>query len=100
MERIRAAATVPSLCVLPGGLSGCVSSGSGLGGPLSITTTSIPATATVGSAYAGASISATGGTPSLSFSLSSGQLPSGVTLARTGSISGTPRASGTFTFVV
>ena len=100
MNRFRAAATVALLCVLLGGLSACVSSGSGSGGPLSITTTSIPATATVGSAYAGATISATGGTTPLSFSLSSGQLPSGVTLARTGSISGTPRASGTFMFVV
>jgi hypothetical protein len=100
MNRFRAVATVALVCVMLGGLSGCVNSSSSSSGPLSITTTSIPATATVGSAYAGATISATGGTAPLSFTLSSGQLPTGLTLARTGSISGTPRASGTFMFVV
>ncbi len=100
MNRFRALATVALVCVMLGGLSGCVNSSSSSSGPLSITTTSIPATATVGSAYAGATISATGGTPPLTFTLSSGQLPSGLTLSRTGSISGTPRAAGTFMFVV
>ena len=100
MNRFRAAATVALLCVLLGGLSGCVSGGIGSGGPLSITTTSIPATATVGLAYAGATISTSGGTPPLSFSISSGQLPSGIILSKTGAISGTARAAGTFMFVV
>ncbi|MGB8543038.1 MAG: putative Ig domain-containing protein [Candidatus Acidiferrales bacterium] len=100
MNRFRAVATVALVCVMLGGLSGCVNSSSSSSGPLSITTTSIPATATVGSAYAGATISATGGTAPLSFTLSSGQLPTGLTLARTGSISGAPRTAGAFVFVV
>ena len=62
MNRFRALATVALVFVMLGGLSGCVNSSSSSSGPLSITTTSIPATATVGSAYAGATISATGGT--------------------------------------
>ncbi len=96
MNRFRAVATVALACVMLGGLSGCVNSSSSSSGPLSITTTSIPATATVGSAYAGATISASGGTPPLSFTLSSGQLPSGITLSRTGSISGTPTSGWNF----
>jgi hypothetical protein len=100
MNRFRALATVALVCVMLGGLSGCVNSSSSGGGSPTITTASIPATATVGSAYAGATISASGGTPPLSFTLSSGQLPSGISLSRTGAISGTPKASGTFMFVV
>ena len=100
MNRFRSVATVALLCVLLGGLSGCVSSGTSSGGTPKITTTSIPNTATVGLAYAGATISTSGGTPPLSFSISSGQLPSGIILSKTGAISGTARAAGTFMFVV
>ncbi len=57
-------------------------------------------TATVGSSYSGA-VSATGGTIPYKFSVSSGQLPGGVGLNdSTGTISGTPGASGSFTFAV
>src|ERR1700683_649089 len=100
MNRFRSMATVALLCIVLSALWGCVSSGTKSGGSPTITTTSIPSTATVGLAYAGATISTSGGTPPLSYSVSSGQLPSGITLSRTGSISGTPRAAGTFMFVV
>ncbi len=56
--------------------------------------------ATVGSAYSG-SVTASGGTAPYSYSVVSGQLPAGVTLSdSTGSVSGTPAASGSFTFAV
>jgi hypothetical protein len=64
---------------------------------LSITTTSL-ASGTVNSAYS-QTLQASGGTPSYVWSLTSGSLPSGVTLASSGLISGTPVAAGTFAFV-
>ncbi|MBM3783294.1 MAG: hypothetical protein FJW30_02985 [Acidobacteria bacterium] len=63
-----------------------------------ITTASIPSTASVGTAYAGADIdsnlSATG------FSLVLGSLPPGLTMNSSGQISGTPAAAGDFYFTV
>ncbi|MCU1237169.1 MAG: Ig family protein, partial [Candidatus Solibacter sp.] len=54
--------------------------------------------ATLGTPYTSA-LTATGGKPGYTYSISSGSLPSGVTLsATTGVISGTPTASGTYTF--
>jgi len=100
MRKFRAVAIVALLCVSLGALSSCVSSGSGSAGNPTITTMTIPATTTVGLAYAGATITTSGGTLPLSYSLASGQLPSGVTLSKTGVISGTARAAGTFMFVV
>ncbi|HYP08848.1 MAG TPA: putative Ig domain-containing protein [Bryobacteraceae bacterium] len=52
---------------------------------------------TVGQGYS-ASLSATGGTPPYSWSVSAGSLPAGLTLASNGSISGTPTTAGTSTF--
>lgn len=53
---------------------------------------------TEGTAYA-AQITATGGTPTYTWSIASGQLPPGVSLAKTsGVLSGTPSVSGTFKF--
>ena len=81
--------------------TGC---GGGLGGsgggsdplPLAISTATLP-NGIVGSAYS-ATVSASGGTPPYTWYLASGALPSTVTLAATtGSISGTPTATGTFT---
>ena len=64
-----------------------------------ITTTSLPV-GTVGVAYS-ATLTASGGTTPYTWSLSSGSLPGGLTLnATTGSISGTPTATGTSTFTV
>ncbi|MBM7093427.1 putative Ig domain-containing protein, partial [Streptomyces sp. S12] len=46
-------------------------------------------------------ITASGGTPGYSFAVTAGALPAGVTLnAATGTLSGTPTASGTFNFAV
>jgi hypothetical protein len=63
--------------------------------PLSITTASLP-NGIVGSPYS-ASLSASGGTPPYTWYVASGALPSTVALAATtGSISGTPTATGSF----
>jgi hypothetical protein len=62
--------------------------------PLSITTTSLPS-GTVNTAYS-TTVSATGGVAPYSWSVSSGVLPTGISLASTGAISGTPSVSGTF----
>ena len=59
-----------------------------------VTTTSLPA-ASVGTPYT-ATLAATGGIPSLTWSVTSGTLPAGLSLAAsTGVISGTPTTSGT-----
>ena len=65
--------------------------------PISSTTGSLPG-ATVGTAYQ-ATLAASGGTPPYTWSVVSGQLPSGLTLSINGVISGTPNASGTFSFM-
>jgi hypothetical protein len=64
---------------------------------LEITTGSLPG-ATAGTAYSttlGAS-----GAPSLTWTLSGGALPAGVTLGSNGVLSGTPSGAGTYTFTV
>lgn len=67
--------------------------------PVNISTTSL-ANALEGAAYT-ASLAATGGTAPYTWSLSSSSLPPGLNLnASTGAISGTPTASGTFSFTV
>jgi hypothetical protein len=55
--------------------------------------------ARVGSPYGG-TLTAANGTPPYSWSIASGSLPTGVTLAGNGTLSGTPTAAGTYTFVV
>jgi hypothetical protein len=65
-------------------------------GPLAITTSSVP-NGTVGVAYS-ATLAAGGGTPPYAWSITSGSLPSGLSLATNGAISGTPTASGTSSF--
>jgi hypothetical protein len=68
-------------------------------GPLKIATTSLPA-GTVGSPYS-AFLQASGGTPPVTWSVSVGSLPAGLTLTpSTGAISGTPSAAGTTGFTV
>ena len=67
--------------------------------PPSITTTSLPS-GTQSTAYS-ATLTATSGTTPYTWSLASGTLPSGLTLASaTGVISGTPTATGTSNFTV
>jgi hypothetical protein len=64
--------------------------------PLSISTTSLPR-GTVSTSYA-QSLLAAGGTTPYSWSVSSGSLPSGLTLSTDGALVGTPTAAGTFLF--
>ena len=67
--------------------------------PLLITTSSLPA-GQVNSAYT-TSLSGTGGTPAYSWTLQSGQLPTGLTLnASSGAIAGTPSQPGNYSFTV
>jgi hypothetical protein len=76
-------------------------SGGGGPGPLTIATTSPLAGGTVGTQYAQTFI-AFGGTSPYSWALvpDSGSLPAGLTLGANGLLSGTPSASGVFTFTV
>jgi uncharacterized protein (TIGR03437 family) len=60
------------------------------------TTTTLP-NGTTGTAYS-ATLAASGGTAPLTFSISTGTLPTGLTLATTGAISGTPTAAGNSRF--
>jgi Putative Ig domain/Kelch motif/Galactose oxidase, central domain len=64
--------------------------------PLAITATTLPAGA-LGVAYSD-TLNATGGFGALTWSLTAGSLPTGVTLSAAGVLSGAPTASGTFTF--
>lgn len=61
------------------------------------TTSVLLGTATSASPFT-SSLAATGGTPPYTYSLVSGQLPDGLTLAADGTISGTPLAAGLFNF--
>lgn len=64
----------------------------------SITPISLAA-ASVGTAYS-ATLQATGGVGTLTWSLASGSLPPNLTLSSSGTISGIPTATGTYTFTV
>ncbi|WP_198665920.1 MULTISPECIES: putative Ig domain-containing protein [unclassified Sphingomonas] len=66
--------------------------------PIALGTAALPA-GTVGTAYAGA-VAATGGVAPYRYAVSADALPTGVTLASDGTLSGTPTASGTFTATV
>jgi hypothetical protein len=65
---------------------------------LTITTATLP-NAVVGTPYS-QTLAAAGGTGVFTWSISTGALPAGITLSSAGSLSGTPSASGTFTFTV
>ncbi|MDD5593433.1 MAG: T9SS type A sorting domain-containing protein [Candidatus Margulisbacteria bacterium] len=70
-----------------------------VGGPLTITTTSLP-DGTVGTAY-NQSLAATGGTTPYTWTLiNATALPAGLTLAANGTISGSPTTAGTTNFTV
>jgi hypothetical protein len=66
--------------------------------PLRITTTSLPG-ATRGTPYS-ATLAATGGTTPYSWSVISGFLPFGLSLSKSGVISGKAYFSGTYSFIV
>ena len=66
--------------------------------PLAVTTSSL-ADGTTGTAYS-ATLAAAGGKPPYTWSLTSGTLPTGLTLAAGGSLSGTPSSSGQFPVTV
>lgn len=67
-------------------------------GNITLSPASLPA-GTVGTAYSQA-ITAGGGVPPVTFSISSGSLPAGLSLSSSGQISGTPTAAGTSNFSV
>jgi uncharacterized membrane protein len=74
--------------------------GTGGGGALSITTSSL-ASGTVGTAYSQTLVASGGTTPYVwSLAAGSGGLPAGLTLNSNGTISGTPSTAGTFNFTV
>ena len=68
------------------------------GAGLAVTTTSLPA-AQAGEPYAGGALLSTGGNAPVTWSVSSGKLPAGLSLdAGTGAITGTPTKAGTSSF--
>ncbi len=67
--------------------------------PLKVSTTSLP-DGVLNAAYPATTLQATGGVPPFSWTLTSGSLPTGLALATSGAISGTPTATGTFDFTV
>jgi Putative Ig domain len=80
-------------------LAGCGGGGSTPpSDPLSITTTSLNSGQT-STAY-NATLAATGGTPPYSWTVASGDLPAGLTLSTSGTISGTPMTAGIANFTV
>jgi hypothetical protein len=105
MNRFRSVAILALLVVSFAGLSSCLSSSSSTAGAPKITTTTIPSSATIGAAYAGATINTSNGTLPLSYSIVSGALPIGLTLSTVnnqGTISGTPQrqSTGPYNFTV
>ena len=66
--------------------------------PLAITTASLPAGRL--SRFYSVSLKATGGLTPYTWALNSGTLPPGLTLAASGTISGTPTRTGTYSFTV
>ena len=76
-----------------------IGSGSGTGtGGLSITTAHTLPAGTLGQIYS-QTLAATGGSPPYQWSVGTG-LPAGLTLTSSGTLSGTPTASGSFTFSI
>src|SRR6266581_1589716 len=77
-------------------LAGLLAPATSVFGALNITTTTLPS-GPVNVSYSQA-LSATGGKQPYSWSVSSGALPTGLTLSSGGAISGTPQNRGTSTF--
>jgi large repetitive protein len=55
---------------------------------------------TVGTAYTSTTLAASGGIAPYTYALATGSLPVGISLSSSGTLSGTPAASGTFNFTV
>ncbi len=66
---------------------------------LTVTTTALPNGA-VGMAYPAATLASTGGSAPITWAVTSGKLPAGLSLSTTGVITGTPTAGGLTTFTV
>ncbi len=72
----------------------------GVAGVLTVTTKSLPG-AQIGVGYPGATLASTGGTAPVTWSVTTGTLPSGLSLdAATGAVTGTPTVSGSSAFTV
>ena len=69
------------------------------GSRLTITTTTLPSSF-LNTAYPNTALAAVGGAGNLTWGVSGGALPTGLTLSGAGFISGTPTATGSFTFTV
>ncbi len=67
--------------------------------PLAVTTTTLPG-GFPNQAYATTTLQASGGVPPFTWTITSGNLPAGLSLASTGVISGTPTTIGTANFTV
>jgi Putative Ig domain len=67
--------------------------------PLQVTTTTLPNGA-LNVAYPSTTLQASGGVPPFTWTVTSGNLPTGLSLAANGTITGTPTAAGTFNFTV
>ncbi|HZS56748.1 MAG TPA: putative Ig domain-containing protein, partial [Bryobacteraceae bacterium] len=65
--------------------------------PVLVLTCTAPSSAQAETAYSG-SCAASGGTPPYTFSVGSGTLPPGLSFSATGTLVGTPRRSGTYSF--
>ena len=65
-----------------------------------VSPSSWPPTGVVTNQYPGFSFSASGGVPPYTWATTAGTLPNGLTLASDGTLSGTPTATGPFTFTV
>lgn len=66
---------------------------------ITINPTTVPA-GTAGTAYPTTTFTQSGGTNPTTYAITSGALPAGLTLSSAGVLSGTPTASGTFSFTV
>ncbi len=80
-------------------LSGCGSSSQPTSSPLTVTTASTLPQGVDNVAY-NATLNASGGVTPYAWNVASGHLPSGLSLSRAGVLSGTPTASGGFSFSV
>jgi hypothetical protein len=76
-----------------------INPGGGGTSDLTIDTSEVPTSGTVGSPFSGA-IKVSGGTAPYTFALSGGALPDGVSLMSDGTLTVTPTAAGDFSFSV